>query len=76
MQTNSPGAMRSVMSSSATTRSGPLEYSLRSPMISIAAPRRSTAIDLFPPRMRRFQRQPASLLSLFSSTNGGSLRSA
>src|SRR5262249_44304529 len=49
MQTNSPGAMRRLMSSSATTRPGPLKYSSRNPVMSIAAPRRSTAIDIFPP---------------------------
>src|SRR5450631_4008358 len=41
MQTNSPGAMARSMPSSATTRSGPLPYSLRRWPILIAAPRRS-----------------------------------
>src|SRR5262249_3935630 len=39
MQRNSPGAMRRLISSSATTRAGPLRYSLHSPAISIAGPR-------------------------------------
>src|SRR5262245_64960234 len=45
MQTNSPGATCRSMSSSATTRPAPLTYSLRNPTMSIAAPRRSTAIS-------------------------------
>src|SRR5262245_22557034 len=45
MQRNSPGATFRSMSSSATTRPAPLTYSLRNPTMSIAAPRRSTAIS-------------------------------
>ena len=41
MQTNSPGAIARSMPSSATTRCGPLPYSLRRCSIRIAAPRRS-----------------------------------
>src|SRR5262245_61270239 len=44
-QRNSPGATFRSMSSSATTRPAPLTYSLRNPTMSIAAPRRSTAIS-------------------------------
>src|SRR5262249_11048001 len=67
MQTNSPGAMLRLTSSSASTRPWPLKYSLRSPAISIAAPRRSTAITeasfgrLGRARLRETQRNQPSL---------------
>src|SRR4051812_45004276 len=45
---NSPGVIFRLMSSSASTRPAPLTYSLRTPAISIAAPRRWTIILLSP----------------------------
>src|SRR5438034_533381 len=46
MQRNSPGAIVRLMSLSASTRPWPLAYSLRTPAIAIAAPRRCAAIDV------------------------------
>jgi hypothetical protein len=74
MQMNSPAAILRSILSSASTCPAALTYSLRRFAISIAAPRRWTA--MISPRRLSLHRHPGSLLSLFSSTNGGSFVTA